>query len=242
MTTTPDVGARFNPFLVRGFFDTQTYEEIIAQMRSAECGPATIHGRGTSSSVDERVRKAARVMPSRETVELVRRRLLERKGQVEGHFQISLSDCEDPQFLRYQVGDFFVAHQDGNTPLLQFDRDRVRIVSAVIFLSQQSAALAPGTYCGGSLVFSGPLIDPSYRETRLVAGETGTLIAFRSETMHEVTTVNAWRAPFDCLLVPVSQRRLERERKFQRGAWRQSSPAHGKFVDARSNSGQFGVC
>jgi SM-20-related protein len=62
-------------------------------------------------------------------------------------------------------------------------------VSAVIFLSQESAAPAPGIYYGGSLVFSGPLVDPSYRETRLVAGETGTLVAFRSATTHEVTPV-----------------------------------------------------
>jgi SM-20-related protein len=187
MKTTPDAGALFNPFLVRGFIDTQTCAEIIADMRSAESGPATIHG--GASSIDERVRKATRVMPSQETVGLVRRRLLECKGQVEEHFQMSLSDCEDPQFLRYRVGDFFVAHQDGNTPLLQFDRDRVRIVSAVIFLSQEATAPASGTYCGGSLVFSGPLVDPTYRETRLVAGETGTLCAFRSETTHEVTPV-----------------------------------------------------
>jgi SM-20-related protein len=198
MTTTLDVGARFNPFLVRGFFDTRTCEEIIAEMRSAESGPATIHGWGVSSSVDERVRKAARVMPSRETVALVRRRLLECKGKVEEHFQISLSDCDDPQFLRYQVGDFFVAHQDGNTPLLQFERDRVRIVSAVIFLSQQSAAPTPGTYCGGSLVFSGPLVDPGYRETRLVAGETGTLIRLSAGTGEPAavgtgTQVPTWR-------------------------------------------------
>jgi len=69
MTTTLGTGARFSPFLVRGFFDTQTCEEIIAEMRSAESGPATIHGfGGTSTSVDERMRKVARGMPSRETV------------------------------------------------------------------------------------------------------------------------------------------------------------------------------
>jgi SM-20-related protein len=187
MTTTSDVAARFDPFLVRGFFDSKTCEEIIAEMRSAESGPAAIHG--GSKSIDERVRKAARVMPSQETVGLVRRRLLECKLHIEAHFQISLSDCEEPQFLRYHVGDFFVAHQDGNTPLLKFDRDRVRLVSAVIFLSQQSAVPAPGTYSGGSLVFSGTLVDPSYRETREVAGEIGTLVAFRSETTHEVTPV-----------------------------------------------------
>jgi SM-20-related protein len=184
---TSEATARFDPLLVRSFFDSKTCEEIIAEMRSAESGPASIHG--GSKSVDERVRKAARVLPSAETVGLVRRRLLEGKARIEEHFQISLSDCEEPQFLRYQVGDFFVAHQDGNTPLLKFDRDRVRIVSAVIFLSQQSATPAPGGYSGGSLVFSGPLVDPSYRETREVVGETGLLIAFRSETTHEVTPV-----------------------------------------------------
>lgn len=187
MPATSEATARFDPLLVRGFFDAKTCEDIIAEMRSAESGPAAIHG--GSKSVDERVRKAARVKPSAETISLVRRRLLERKPQIEAHFQINLSDCEEPQFLRYQVGDFFVAHQDGNTGLLQSDRDRIRIVSAVIFLSQQSAVAGAGNYSGGSLVFSGPPIDPSYRETREVAGEAGMLIAFRSETTHEVTSV-----------------------------------------------------
>jgi predicted 2-oxoglutarate/Fe(II)-dependent dioxygenase YbiX len=184
---TSEATARFDPLLVRGFFDSKTCEEIIAEMRSAESGPASIHG--GSKSVDERVRKAARVTPSAETIGLVRRRLLECRPRIEEHFGISLSDCEEPQFLRYQVGDFFVAHQDGNTPLLKFDRDRVRIVSVVIFLSQQSVAGGPGNYGGGSLVFSGPLVDPSYRETREVVGEIGMLIAFRAETTHEVTPV-----------------------------------------------------
>jgi SM-20-related protein len=187
MTTASDMTARFDPLLVRGFFDSKMCEEIIAEMRSAESGPAAIHG--GSKSIDERVRKAARVMPSAETIGLVKRRLLECKARIEEHFRISLSNCEEPQFLRYQVGDFFVAHQDGNTPLLKLDRDRVRIVSVVIFLSQQSAAAGPGNYSGGSLVFSGPLVDPSYRETREVVGEIGTLIAFRSETTHEVIPV-----------------------------------------------------
>ena len=187
MPTTSEATARFDPFVVSAFFDSKTCEKIIAEMRSAESAPAAIHG--GSKSIDERVRKAARVTPSAETIGLVRRRLLECRSQIGEHFGISLSDCEEPQFLRYQVGDFFVAHQDGNTPLLKFDRDRVRIVSVVIFLSQQSTAAGPGSYSGGSLVFSGPLVDPSYRETREVVGEIGKLIAFRSETTHEVTPV-----------------------------------------------------
>ena len=47
-------------------------------------------------------------------------------------FGLTLSECEEPQFLRYRTGDFFVAHQDGNTPL--FRSDKVRLISAIIFL------------------------------------------------------------------------------------------------------------
>jgi hypothetical protein len=40
-----------------------------------------------------------------------------------------------PQFLRYEQGDFFVRHQDGNTRQLDFDHLRVRRISIVVFLN-----------------------------------------------------------------------------------------------------------
>ena len=187
MTAISDPTAQFDPLLVRGFFDSELCEAIIAEMRSAESGPAAIQG--GSKSIDERVRKTTRVRPSAETIALVKRRLLEGRTRIEEHFRLGLSACEEPQFLRYQVGDFFVAHQDGNTPLLKTDPDKIRIVSAVIFLNQQSVGSVAGDYGGGSLVFSGRHVDPNLRETREFAGEAGTLIAFRSETTHEVTPV-----------------------------------------------------
>ena len=112
---------RFGLYLRRGFFDERTREEIVTAMRSAGGAPATVYGRGSSGSMDDSVRKSIRHQPSRETVESVRRRLLACKGEVEQHFQVSLTDCEEPQFLRYRVGDFFVAHQDGNTGMLRLD-------------------------------------------------------------------------------------------------------------------------
>jgi predicted 2-oxoglutarate/Fe(II)-dependent dioxygenase YbiX len=86
--------------------------------------------------------------------------------------------------LRYGVGDFFVAHQDGNTGLLRLDTE-LRRISLVIFLSRESESPQPDTYCGGSLLFT------DFRADRKgsVAGEPGTLVAFRSETTHEVTPV-----------------------------------------------------
>jgi predicted 2-oxoglutarate/Fe(II)-dependent dioxygenase YbiX len=115
---------------------------------------------------------------------------LRHKTAVEEHFRVSLVGCEDPQFLRYEAGDFFVAHQDGNSLALEYDHLRIRRVSVVIFLTSQADAPAPGTYCGGSLVFFDPDIDPERKELGLsLRGEAGTFVAFRAETTHEVTPV-----------------------------------------------------
>jgi SM-20-related protein len=185
--TTLDGAARFGLFVQRGFFDERACEALVAEMRSAEGAPSTVYGRSAAGSVDERVRKGMRHTPSGETVESVRRRLLECKPRVEEHFSVSLDGCEEPQFLSYRVGDFFVAHQDGNTGMLRLEQEERR-VSVVIFLSRQSDAPEEGAYCGGSLVFHDWRPGRRGAEFRL-SGEAGTLVAFRSETTHEVTPV-----------------------------------------------------
>jgi len=185
--TTLNGAARFDLYVRRGFFDARTREGILAEMRSARGAPATVYGVGSSGSIDERVRKVVRHEPSLETVEFVRRRLSECKHEVEEHFRVRLSEVEAPQFLRYRVGDFFVAHQDGNTGLLRSDQEDRR-VSVAIFLSRQSNDPDEGDYCGGSLVFHEWRPGREGGEFRL-DGEAGTLVAFRSEITHEVTPV-----------------------------------------------------
>jgi len=128
------------------------------------------------------------LMPSSETVERVRRRLLTTREEVGAYFGISLTGCEDPQFLRYRVGDFFVAHQDGNTGLLLTEQEQSRKVSVVIFLNRQSETPETGSYGGGSLVFSEWRPGRSRGQYSLT-GEAGTLVAFPSETTHEVIPV-----------------------------------------------------
>jgi SM-20-related protein len=112
--------------------------------------------------------------------------LLQHKTALEQHFAIALGECEQPQFLRYRTGDFFVAYQDGNTPLV-FDRSRFRKISTVIFLSACSEEPAPESYGGGSLVLHGPYSGPPLRLPVLAA--PGTLVAYRPETTHEVTVI-----------------------------------------------------
>ncbi len=183
--TKPTPHSPFDLLLDTSFLDAETCRELIAEMRRSPAGPAVTYGQGDAGSVNESVRKVERLTPSRETVEHVTLLLIDYRQQAEKHFGISLSGCEEPQFLRYRVGDFFVAHQDGNTGLVRLDTDRSRRISISIFLNRESEAPETDCYCGGSLVFSDWRAGSEFR----LDGEIGTLVAFRSETTHEVIPV-----------------------------------------------------
>lgn len=161
-------------FVWNQFLEQHVCDAIVAEMKTAAGSAATVYGSTVSGTIDASMRRTFRVTPSDETVALVVQKLLNCQAAIEKHFALTLAECEDPQFLRYREGDFFVAHQDGNTGLLRLDTEK-RLISTVIFLNRN--------YSGGSLVFS------SLRERHQVSAEPGTLVAFRSETTHEVTPV-----------------------------------------------------
>jgi len=187
---TLEQAAGFDLLLIEGFFDAPTCERIVGEMRAAESFAATVYRDSASGLVDSRVRRTTRVLPSPETREFVTGRLLAHKAAVEEHFRVRLSDCEEPQFLRYGVGDFFVAHQDGNTGMLRSERERSRRVSVSILLSRQSERPERGAYCGGSLVFHHWGVGAGSVDRHLsLGGEAGTLVAFKPETTHEVVPI-----------------------------------------------------
>jgi SM-20-related protein len=189
--TPSDAAVSFNLYFDREFFDAQTCDELLSELFSAPDSLATVYGISSETgSVHDRVRKAVRLMPSSETVERVRRRLLETREEVGAHFGISLKGCEDPQFLRYRVDDFFVAHQDGNTGVLLNNREQSRKVSVVVFLNRESPSPEAGSYGGGSLVFSEWRPGRSRGRYSLM-GEAGMMVAFPSETTHEVLPVTS---------------------------------------------------
>lgn len=173
--------------VIKQFLEPNACQKIVAEMNAAQGADATVYGTAASGAVNQNVRRTLRIHPSVETVELIMRRLFELKGAVEKHFGVALSECEEPQFLRYREGDFFVAHQDGNTGLLRLETER-RLVSTVIFLSEEADSPQPGAHCGGSLLFTDLRARPDAQKFRAI-GETGTLVAFRAETTHEVTPV-----------------------------------------------------
>ena len=154
------------------------------EMRRAPVNAALTYGKG-KAVVDETIRRARHVSPPADAILYVTQRLAEQRPNLEKHFAIELGGFEEPQFLHYRVGDFFVAHQDGNTGMINLESDRTRRISSTIFLNDQSIEEHNDNYCGGSLVFS----DWRTGTRRELFGEAGMLVAFRSETTHEVTPV-----------------------------------------------------
>lgn len=177
-------------FLMKGFLDAETCAAIRDEVRRAQGVPAVVYVEGSSNPVDERIRRTTRVLLSEQTISMVERRLLDQLKVISDRFGLSLTDCELPQFLFYREGDFFVAHQDGNTENLDFDHLRIRRISVVVFLNDESETPRVEAFGGGSLVFHDkddgwPPQSPGYA----LAVETGLLVAFRSDTIHEVRPV-----------------------------------------------------
>ena len=175
----------FDLYVVRDFFDDETCRELIRELRSSPVSAAVTYGQESAGVINENVRRVSWVQPSAGTVALVTQGLMDQRARVAEYFEVNLSRCEEPQFLCYRPGDFFVAHQDGNTGLINLETDKLRRISVSIFLNRQSDAPEHDSFCGGSLRFS------DWRNGRQlsVKAEAGTLVAFRSETTHEVTPI-----------------------------------------------------
>lgn len=167
---------------IAALLDARECAAIRAQLRSVAGAAAGLLG----AKPEPLVRKTTRLAIPPALCSRITDLLMAQKERLARHFAQNLATCEEPQFLRYEPGDFFVPHQDGNTPLLR-DDSRFRKVSAVIFLSAPAAEPLPETYGGGELMLHGPY---GSREPPVRAdAQPGTLVAFRAETTHEVTPV-----------------------------------------------------
>jgi SM-20-related protein len=171
---------------IEHFLDGATIDVIRREMRAAQGHPAALLGSTSEHSPLPSARKATRLTVSEAVRAPVMQRLASLQPRIEVRFRRSLEGSEEPQFLRYRPGDYFVAHQDGNTPLVH-DPSRFRKISVVIFLTAQSEHLTPETFCGGSLVLHGPVGEREPPVT--LASVPGTLVAFPSETTHEVLPI-----------------------------------------------------
>ena len=177
--------AHFKLFLLRNFLDADACANLKAELNQSPTTQAPVYIEGTEGTIHENIRKTTSLHPSQETKSQVHERLLRQKPALENHFGVNLNDCEPPQFLRYEQGDFFVRHQDGNTHQLDFDHLRIRRISIVVFLNDFSVDAEANCYSGGLLNFYDEQI------TYGLPGETGLLVAFTADTMHEVSPVTS---------------------------------------------------
>ena len=172
-----DGPAHFHLYLLPDFLDADTCARLRAELALAPTTQAPVYIEGTEGTIHETIRKTTSLHPSAETIQEIHERLSEQTAALENHFGTKLTDCERPQFLRYETGDFFVRHQDGNSRQLDFDHLRVRRISIVVFLND--------SYSGGSLTFYDP------ETTFALMGKTGLLVAFTADTFHEVLPVTS---------------------------------------------------
>jgi len=182
---------RFGLFAVKGFLDPGLCRSLLEEARLASGTPATVGTeRGGTYVVDESVRKTKWANVSAETVSLVAGRLLTLKPELDRYFNVTLTDCQVPQFLVYRQGDFFQAHRDSRHDPEAAERSKERQVATVIFLNEEAEEPGPDWYGGGSLTFYGLMGDPRTEGLGFpLVGETGLLIAFRPDLLHEVTPV-----------------------------------------------------
>ena len=175
----------FNLFLLRDFLDEQTCANLRTELADSPTTQAPVYIQGTEGTIHENIRKTTSMHPSQETFDRIHRLLIEQTSALSQHFRDTLTDCEPPQFLHYEKGDFFVRHQDGNPRQDDFDHLRVRRISIVVFLNGFSAEPQADCYSGGVLNF--------YDETNEfgLQGENGLLVAFTSDTFHEVIPVTS---------------------------------------------------
>jgi SM-20-related protein len=180
-----DLAAHFNLFLLRNFLDADSCARLRTELAEAPTTQAPVYIEGTPGNIHEKVRKTTSLHPADETFCQVHEQLMRQKSALEAHFDTALTDCERPQFLRYEKGDFFVRHQDGNTHQLDFDHLRVRRISIVVFLNDSSLEPKENCFSGGALSF--------YDSTTTfpLMGETGLLVAFKADTFHEVLPVTS---------------------------------------------------
>ena len=188
-----DFFTRFGLFAAKGFFDTKLCAKFRCEMLSSTLSAATlVDGYTTLERLKQNIRKTMHADVSASTASFAKERLMALKPKLEEHFELSLDDCEKPQFLVYSEGSYFLPHTDGADEPGKPQYIRNRKVSIIIFLNEESDEPAPDAYCGGALTFYRLIDKPEWKRYGFhLNGETGLLIAFRSDILHEVTAVTS---------------------------------------------------
>lgn len=179
--------SRLGIFILPNFLDAEVCTRLLIEVQDSGRVPATITRDGVEYLVDEEFRRSHRVQVSGATTRLVTERLRTLQPRLEEYFDLELTDLESPQFLQYLEGNYFRPHRD-NASGSEHTEDRK--ISLVVFLNG-SKNDGREYFGGGALTFYGLLAGERLQEYGVpLRGETGLLVAFHSNTFHEVEVVS----------------------------------------------------
>jgi SM-20-related protein len=157
----------------------------------ARSGPAFVFERD-AYVVRERHRRTLLANVSEDIATWLTAKMSDLRPQLEERFAVHLAACASPEFLKYGPGDLFRPHRD------TVDRDEVppevreRAISVIVFFNDQTGRDDAPRYSGGELVlFRDPALSTWATSRVPLAPAAGTLLAFRSNTLHEVREVTA---------------------------------------------------
>jgi SM-20-related protein len=191
----PELLASLGLYIDKNFLDEETCTQIRTAM-IAKGNPATVYDEKQGTYVDEKSRKSKRVRVSEMPPDLLN--LLTEKFDaltpvLAEHFKIPLTAYQKLDLLRYETGDFFKPHKDNNGKLDSENYVTSRKVSAVVFLNTPSQNPdEPDSYSGGALSFYGLLEGEKWENISMaIDAHAGLLVAFRSETVHEVSEITS---------------------------------------------------
>jgi SM-20-related protein len=183
--------SHFGIYVDRDFLDIGLCIQIYNEMLLKTYTKARIY-----SGVKEESRKVRQVDISEQTDSLIKDRLKALKPVLEDYFKVELTDFQEPTFLLYKQGDFYVPHTDNVDTDDAPDYVRKRKVSIVIFLNGQAeteehiSEELNLTYRGGELIFYELIEDSRAKHLGFpLEGESSLMVAFRSTLYHEVKPV-----------------------------------------------------
>jgi predicted 2-oxoglutarate/Fe(II)-dependent dioxygenase YbiX len=187
--------AKLGVLIVPDFLSLAECARLRAEMQAAPRTDAVLSVPGRDADiVDPGRRKTSWVRVSDETSSTMTARLLDLRPACERFFAAPLARVvEMPKFLIYRPGDFFVPHRDVSDAQ---DDTRPPIITArrinlIVSLNAHSDAPEPDTYCGAALTLYGLIDQPEWRRYGFpVSAAPGSLVAFRSQVIHEVAPIS----------------------------------------------------
>lgn len=134
--------------------------------------------------LNDQIRRSRNVFLPQSFQSNVYNALMNTKSRLTELFHVNPSDLEAPQFLIYSPGDFFKIHRDRSRKI----ESKPRLISLVLFLNSGGHSDSTDSYQGGELYVYPEKHGES--ETLRIRGVRNTLLAFRSDVLHEVKTVS----------------------------------------------------